>query len=296
MRALIVGCGYVGFELGKQLVERGIEVFGLRRRAEGYESLIQAGIEPLAADITKPGTLARLPTDFDWVVNCASSSRGDEMDYRKVYLDGTRNLLDWLRGTPPKKYVYTSSTSVYAQDDGSVVDETSLTDGATPAAKILLQTESLLLDSARARQFPAVILRVAGIYGPDRGHWFKLFLRGGAAIEGDGGRALNMAHREDVAGAILAALEHGIAGEIYNVVDDEPASQYLFFQWLSRTLDRPMPPKGGNEPKKRKRGSSNKRVSNRKLKKELGYRFRFPTFREGYGAEIRRLQQSGALP
>jgi nucleoside-diphosphate-sugar epimerase len=294
MRVLIIGCGYVGFELGKQLVEHGNEVFGLRRGASNDEKLTQAGITSLVADITNPPTLAHLPSDYDWVINSVASGGGDVEDYRKIYLDGTRNVLEWLAACPPRKYVYTSSTSVYAQDDGSVVEENSVAEGATGASKILVQAEAVLLDRARAGAFPAVILRVAGIYGPDRGHWFKLFLRGEAAIEGDGGRTLNMTHREDVAGAIIAALERGKSGEIYNVVDDEPVSQYLFFHWLSGTLNLPMPPTGELE-NERKRGASNKRISNSKLKRELGYRFRFPTFREGYANEIRKLREAGVL-
>lgn len=294
MRALIVGCGYVGLALGKQLVERGIEVTGLRRKALANEDLIKAGITPVKADITKPETLASLPTDFDWVVNCIATAGGAVEDYRRVYLEGTRNLLEWLGPNPPRKYVYTSSTSVYAQDDGSVVDETSPARGGGPGATVLVETEHLLLDAARAENFPAVIMRIAGIYGPSRGHWFKLFLQGAATIEGDGGRFLNMAHREDVAGSIITALESGKPGEIYNVADDEPVSQYLFFQWLSSLLNRPMPSQAEGSTA-RKRGSSNKRVSNRKLKKELGYSFRFPTFRDGYSAEISRLQAAGSL-
>lgn len=293
MRALIVGCGYVGMELGRQLIERSHEVLGLRRQPGRDEAFAAFGIKPLAADITRPETLKQLPNDFDWVVNCAASGGGTVEDYRSVYLDGTRNLLEWLAAKPPRKYVFTSSTSVYSQDDGSVVDEESTATGATGASKVLVETEQELLKAAK-KGFPASILRVAGIYGPARGHWFKLYLQGVATIEGDGGRYLNMAHREDVAGAIIAGLEQGKAGEIYNVADDEPVSQHLFFQWLSAELNRPMPPVG-EPPKERKRGASNKRISNSKLKRELGYRFRFPTFREGYGHEIKRLRREGAL-
>ena len=78
-----------------------------------------------------------------------------------------------------------------------------------------------------------MILRVAGIYGPDRGHWFKQFLKNEARIEGDGSRFLNMIHRDDVIGCIIAALKSGRPGEIYNAVDDEPVSQMNFFQWLA---------------------------------------------------------------
>ena len=146
------------------------------------------------------------------------------------------------------------------------------------------------------RKFPAVILRVAGIYGPDRGHWFKQFLKDEARIEGDGSRFLNMIHRDDLVGCIIAALKNGRAGEIYNAVDDEPVSQVNFFQWLAEELGKDPPPSVPENPEaNRKRGVTNKRVSNRKLKMELGYQFKYPNFRIGYSAEILRLERAGQL-
>ena len=100
----------------------------------------------------------------------------------------------------------------------------------------MVETEELLLAAAR-KNFPAVVLRVAGIYGPGRGHAFKQFLRGEARLEGDGSRFLNMIHRDDVAGAIITALERGRPGEIYNAVDNEPVSQAEFFGWLAAELN-----------------------------------------------------------
>lgn len=284
MRTLIVGCGYVGMALGKELVRQGHEVFGLRRTDVADADLNAVGIAQLTGDITKPRELARLPTDYDWVVNCVSSSRGTADDYRAVYLEGTRNLIDWLSANPPKKFVYTSSTSVYRQTDGSIVTELSPAEPLADTARILLETEKVLSQAA-AQNFPAVTLRVAGIYGPGRGHWFKQFLQGEARIEGKGERFLNMVHRDDVVGAIIAALEKGRPGEIYNVVDDEPVTQLGLFQWLATTLGKDMPPFVTHaERGDRKRGWTNKRISNRKLKTELGYQFKYPTFREGYTA------------
>src|SRR5208283_3647758 len=103
MRVLIIGCGYVGLPLGAELVRLGHEVFGVRRTASADASLAAAGIIPLAADVTRPADLARLPSPFDWIVNCVSSGRGGEDQYRQIYLQGTRNLVEWLSAAPPKK-------------------------------------------------------------------------------------------------------------------------------------------------------------------------------------------------
>jgi len=296
MRVLIVGCGYVGLPLGAELVRLGHEVFGIRRSAENEPALAAAGIKPLYADISKIEELQKLPNAFDWVVNTVSSSKGGVEEYKQVYLDGTRNLIEWLAPAPPKKFVYTSSTSVYGQTDGSVVKESSPTEPANDTGKILVETEKLLLDAAREKKIPAVILRVAGIYGPERGHLFLQYLKDAAKIPGRGERIINMIHRADLIGAIIAALKSGRAGEIYNAVDDEPVPQIHFFRWLSETLGKNMPPfVAESELLERKRGATNKKVSNRKLKMEMGYQFKYPTFRQGYTAEIQRLQDAGQL-
>jgi len=296
VRVLIVGCGYIGLPLGTELVKQGHDVYGVRRSAGAADDLSVAGIKPLVADITSRDALARLPGPFDAVVNCVSSTRGGLEEYRRVYLEGTRNLIEWLSATRPKKFVYTSSTSVYGQADGSLVKESSPTAPGSETSKVLVETEKLLLAAVAERQFPAVILRVAGIYGPGRGHLFLQYLRNEAKIAGKGERLINMIHRDDLVAILIAALKSGRAGEIYNAVDDEPVAQIHFFRWLSETLGKWMPPFTPEvENGDRKRGLTNKRVSNRKLKMELGYQFKYPTFRQGYTAEITRLERSGQL-
>ena len=296
MRVLIVGCGYVGLPLGIELVRQGHTVFGLRRSALAEAELKSAGITPLHADITQPETLAQLPRDFDWVVNCTASGGGGADDYRKIYLEGNRHLISWLAGSPLKKFVYTSSTSVYGQNDGSVVTEKSPAEPDAETAKVLAETEKLLLAAAQTENVPAVILRVAGIYGPGRGHSFKQFLRGDARVEGDGARWLNMIHREDLIGVIIAALRDAHPGDIFNAVDKGPVSQRDFFAWLAEELKKPMPPMVLADVEVwRKRSVTNKRVSNAKLRAALKYDFRFPDFRAGYAAEIARLKQDGGL-
>ncbi|MGB7770204.1 MAG: SDR family oxidoreductase [Verrucomicrobiia bacterium] len=296
MRVLIIGCGYVGLPLGAELVRLGHEVSGLRRNVAPGTELKAAGIRPLYGDVTQPETLAGLPREFDWVVNCVASRGGSAEAYRQIYLQGTRHLIEWLSSAPPQKFVYTSSTSVYGQADGSQAQETSPAHPPAETAKVLLETEKVLLDATVKKKFPAVILRVAGIYGPNRGHGFKQFLKNEAHIEGDGSRFLNMVHRDDVIGCIIAALKDGRAGEIYNAVDDEPVSQANFFQWLAEELGKSPPPSVAEDSgENRRRGVTNKRVSNRKLKMELGCHFKYPNFRQGYTAEILRLERAGGL-
>lgn len=290
MRVLIVGCGYIGSAVGAELARRNHEVFGLRRTSAMGEELEQAGIRPLIGDITRPESLAALPRKYDWVVNTAAASGNGQHAYRAIYLEGMGNLLNWLEPNPPQRLVYTSSTGVYGQDDGSVVTEESVTEPDSDNGRVLLQAERLLSEKARALALPAIIFRVAGIYGPGRGYWLRQFLSGEARLEGTGDRILNMVHRDDVAGAIVWALEKAAPSGVYNLVDDAPSSQRDVFKWLSTALNLAMPPAASASGAARRRTATNKAVSNHKLRSQLGYRFRYPTFRDGYARELENLR------
>jgi nucleoside-diphosphate-sugar epimerase len=286
MRVLIIGCGYVGVPLGRSLASDGHEVFGLRRSSAADSELITAGIGPLHADVTDLNQLQAITPRFDWVINLVSSTRGGPEEYSAVYLQGTRNILTWLQPHPPLRFIYTSSTSVYAQDDGSIVEEGSLTAPTNQTSRILLETENELLQQ---KWLPSLILRVAGIYGPGRGHLFKQFLRDEAVLRGDGESYTNMIHLADLAAAIvhLLKLPASPTNQLLNIVDDEPVKQREFFEWLAGRLGKPMPPSVPPDPA-RKRGLTNKLVSNAKLK-ATNFSLIYPTFREGYESEIKGL-------
>src|ERR1044071_9738502 len=166
VRVLIAGVGYVGQAVAVRLIQAGHQVSGLRR-SEGRE-LEALGIATIRCDITNAAEVKQLRGPFDWVINAVSSSKGGVEEYRSVYLEGTRNLLNWAQAQPLQKYVHVSSTSVYGQTDGSRVDETSPTQPSSETGRILVEAEKLILSST----VPAVILRASGIYGPDRGHLF----------------------------------------------------------------------------------------------------------------------------
>lgn len=296
MKVLIAGCGYLGTALGADLVVKGHEVYGLRRSVDKDDALVYSGVKPIHADICNASQLRNLPRDFDWVVNTCAPNTSDVTRYKEVYLEGTQQLVAWLKDCGIKKYVYTSSTDVYGQNDGSLIKEDSPAQPTTPTGMILAETEQVVINAYKECKFPSVILRVAGIYGPDRGYWFRQYLQNKAVMEEKGERYVNMIHRDDLIQIIIRTLQAGRSGEIFNAVDDEPVTQLHMFRWLSETLGKPMPPcESKAEAATRQRTSTNKRISNRKLKMELGYAFKYPTFRQGLTAEIQRLEQAGAV-
>ena len=140
MRVLIVGCGYVGMAVGEMLANAGHHVFGMRRSAGGGDDLKAVGIEPVVGDVTQPRRLADLKEAYDWVVNCVGASGGGVEEYRRIYLEGTQNLIEWLSLKPPQKFVYTSSTSVYGQNDSSAVTESSPAEPLAETAKLLTRS------------------------------------------------------------------------------------------------------------------------------------------------------------
>lgn len=281
VRTLIIGCGYVGEALGQRLTALGHDVTGIRRSREHNARLAKLGIHPLNLDITQKSEFKKLDGQYDWAVIAASSSRGGEEAYKKVFGHGSKHVAQWLKTVGTQSVVFISSTTVYRQTNGNWVCEKDADTGT-----ILREAEHNILEAG-----PAVsILRSSGIYGPGRGHLFRRFMNGTAAIEDDGRRFLNMVHRDDLAEAIIVALDRVGRRDVYNITDDEPVTQLEFFKWLSEITGRQIPPFGPEpDPSTRKRSITNKRVSNKLFKETFGFKYNYPTFREGITEELNRL-------
>jgi nucleoside-diphosphate-sugar epimerase len=186
-------------------------------------------------------------------------------------LQGACSLLDRFIGAT---FLFTSSTSVYGQKAGEWVTEKDTAQPDHEEGRVLREAEQIVLGGG------GIVARVAGIYGPGRSALLKRFLNGKAVIDPENDRLVNQAHRDDIATALFRLLDQDSGrGQIYNVVDDKPILQSDFYRWLAERLNRPLPPVGSS-PAKGKRGKSNKRVSNAKLR-ALGWAPRYPSFAEG---------------
>jgi len=256
MKLLLIGHGYLGQEIGRVFRERGWEVIPVS---------LSGSDGSLACDVGDAEAVRRLPA-ADAIVHCAASGRGGADAYRRVYLDGCTNLTGAFPTVP---LLFTSSTSVYAQTDGSVVTEESPTTPERETGQILLDTENLTLSAGGA------VARLAGIYGPGRSVILKKFLSGEAVIEEDGRRFLNQIHRDDAARAVFHLVTTRTAG-VFNVSDSTPLSQLECYEALSRIFSRPLPPSGPRDVN-RKRGWTHKRVSNKRLR-VIGWEPEFPSF------------------
>ena len=265
--ALIIGCGYLGARVGRAWLDSGRAVRALTRsRAEALASL---GFEPIVGDVLEPGSLRSLPA-ASTILYSVGLDRAAGRSMRDVYVDGLRNALAALPAGG--RFVYVSSTSVYGQTDGSIIDEDSPTEPLEENGRIVLEAERTL------REFrpDATILRFAGIYGPDRWLRKQPLLRGEAYL-GDAGKWLNLIRVEDGVRAVLAA-ETAAPGGTFNISDDHPATRREFYTELARLLGAP---EAKFEPAPQPVREANRRISNARARLRLGFVPEFPSYREG---------------
>jgi len=271
MNILIAGCGDVGTVLGQELARKGHSVWGLRRRAER----LPPELRPLALDLTKDDLEGRIPP-VDRVVYAAAADAGTEAAYRAAYVVGPQRLLDFLEESARSRvdrFIFVSSTAVYGTAGGDWVDEDSPCHPDGFRGTTVLEGEGRV----RSSSLPGVVLRLGGIYGPGRTRMLDLVRSGQARCPAGEPVWTNRIHRDDCAGALAHLLEHPNPDPLYLGVDHEPTALCDLYRELAQMLGAPEP---GIDPQPA-RDRSNKRVSSRRLR-ESGYRFRFPTFREGY--------------
>lgn len=272
-RILIAGCGYVGTALGLELAARGDEVFGLRRDP----SSLPPALRPLAGELTDPDSLTgRLPPALDAVVYAASAGEFSDEAYRRAYVEGPAALLEALErvGASPSRILFTSSIGVYGRDDGGRVDEETPPDASRFSGRRVLEGEECF----RAGPWPSVSLRLGGIYGPGRSSLVDR-VRSGEPCPG-GTVWSNRIHRDDCAGALVHLLDLPDPLPVYVGVDREPAPLCDVMRWIAERIGVPAPEPAAD-------GSGGGRGRNRRCSSdrlvESGYRFRFPTWREGFG-------------
>lgn len=307
MRTVIVGCGYVGLELARQLADRDHDVTGVRRSDVGLDAIEAVGsdigtdgadVDAVRADATDPESLVALP-DADAVVFAASSGGRGAAAAREVYVDGLRNVIEEYgsRASAPNRLVYTSSTGVYGDHGGAWVDEGTPIEPTTEKTRVLAEAERIALEATTEAGIDGTVARFAGLYGPER---YRL----GRYLDGPVTAGyLNMVHRDDAAGAVRHLLETDRArGDPFVVVDDEPVDKHAFADWLANECDVPRPEKRSKEERiadgdlsatAERRIRTSKRCSNDRLR-ALKYEFDYPTFREGYRDAIRAFRASNA--
>jgi nucleoside-diphosphate-sugar epimerase len=272
MRVLVAGAGWLGSALARALVARGDQVIALRRDPARAEALRAPGITPLALDLAAPGAAERLPA-FDAAVACQSSGADTVAGYRAAYVEANRVLLEAAARHGARRLVYTGSTGVFGQRDGSLVTETTPPAPSSPTAEVLVEAERLVLGGGPA--VPACLLRLSGLYGPGRSGVLQR-VRSGALALGPGDDAwMNWCHLDDAVAFVLAALDRGRPGTAYHGSDAAPPRRREVVAWIAGQL--------GIEPARSERpaGGPDRRIDSSWTRQVLGVTLRHPTFREG---------------
>ncbi|WP_433737847.1 SDR family oxidoreductase [Pseudomonas putida] len=273
---LIAGCGDVGSRLATQLLAAGWEVHGLRRDV----SRLPDGVIGVAGDLFDKDCPATWPVGaVDYLVYCAAATDHDEAGYRAAYVQGLQHVLEWLDdyGQVPSRLLFVSSSSVYGQQDGEWVDESSPAVASGFSGRVLLEAEQIALNSGIATS----IVRLTGIYGPSRERLLTQ-VRQGYRVAVEPPLYANRIHADDAAGLMACLLEADRRGvvldDVYIGVDDAPAALSDVVGWLREYLG---VTEWADEASVRRTGS--KRCSNARAK-ALGWEPKYPTFREGYAA------------
>lgn len=289
MKALIAGCGYTGLRLAARLLADGVEVIGTIRESSGASRLEAAGIRPLIVDADDPSSTLTLETVAPDVCFFLIPPAPLEEDPAAARLS---RVVGALRRAPLECFVYASSTGVYGDRGDETVSESTVPQPASAKGEARLAAERKVLELGWRLDSRPRVARIAGIYGPGR-------TLGPAIREGRyqliAGRDSwsSRVHVDDLVTALIAVWRAGASGRVYNVCDDEPhlSSEYarLTASLLGLDLLEISEDAASSlyNPDRLARVLASRRVSNRRLRGELGVSLAYPSVREGLPAALR---------
>jgi nucleoside-diphosphate-sugar epimerase len=273
------GFGFSAKALSAALLAESWTVSATSRTEYGLSEISSAGAKPI-----------RFGSEIDFrTIDCVliSAPPGEAGDpVLAHYQDALAANAKTIRWTG-----YLSTTGVYGDRDGAWVDETSPLTPNTERGRRRLSAETAWLELFHKHGLPVHIFRLAGIYGPGRNQLLSV-LDGTAKRIVKPGQIFSRIHVEDISGILEASIAKPDPGAAYNVCDDEPCPPQEAVAFAAELLGKPLPPEIPFEqadlsPMARSFYADSKRVSNRKVKDALGYRFRYPTYREGLTALAR---------
>ena len=273
---LSFGHGYSARALARRLLARGWRVIGTTRDAQKAETLRAEGVEPLLWGEDDPGPALRAATHL--LSSVAPGAEGDPVLARHASaIAGAAPHLDWAG--------YLSTTGVYGDHQGGWVDEATPLTPATERGRrrVAAETEWQAIPG-----LPLHIFRLAGIYGPGRGPFEKV-RQGTARRIVKPGQVFSRIHVDDIAQVLEASIDHPRSGAVYNLCDDAPAPPEDVIAHAAELLGLPVPeaiPFEAAEmsPMARSFYAESKRVSNRRIRDELGVRLHHPDYRSGLAA------------
>jgi len=278
-RLFIFGLGYSGLEIAKLAQAGGWQVAGTVTTADKAANLRDAGIDAHVFDGSAPAIAPSLAAATHVLCTIAPGTTGDPALATSADRLGRATWLGYL-----------STTGVYGDRAGGWVDEDDVPQPTQPRSLARLATERAWQALGRKSGAAVDVFRLPGIYGPGRSAIDQV--KAGTARRIDKpGQVFSRIHIEDIAGAVMAALNRPPRGTVYNVVDDLAASSADLIAFACELLGTPVPPlvpwseiEPAMSAMARSFYSENRRVRNDRLKRELGVVLRYPTYREGLKA------------
>ncbi len=277
---LIVGCGYIGRQVGEKWIKRGVPVTGLVSSEASVESLRGTGITVLQSDLDTG--LSVLPTEDALIYYFVPPPGNTDIDTRM------RKFVSILKANKaPEHLILISTTGVYGDAGGQWVTEDSTVQPGTDRAKRRLDAEAVLSAWSLDSGVVLVILRVGGIYGP--GRLPVRFLSSGQALPPvDDSPYTNRIHADDLADVCVAAAHPGFSPGIYNATDGQPMRMVDYFHQVADFLGMEQPPSSEFgaameklSPAMQAYLSESRRICNQKLLSELGSGLKYPSIKEG---------------
>lgn len=272
-RFLSIGHGLSARTLTPFLQSDGWQVTGTTRSEEKAAQIAQTDVAPL---IWPGGNLQDAIAQADAIL----ISSGPSAEGCPVLND----VAEALKQAKHLKWIgYLSTTGVYGDMQGGWVDETTPADPSTKRGRWRKEAEEGWLDLAHNNGLPVHIFRLAGIYGPGRGPLAKV-LNGTARRIVKKDQVFSRIHVNDIAQVLMASLQQPNPGRIYNVCDNDPAPPQDVLAEAARLLDRDLPPEEDFEtaemsPMARSFYATSKRVSNKRIRSELGVTLKYPDYR-----------------
>ena len=289
-RYLIAGAsGYVGSRLAEQLLARGESVRGLVRDPdnEAVERLAGMGMAVWQGDVTQPESLVGVANGVEYVYNLTSRSVLENGSVRRVFVDGNRNLIAACsRARTVRAYVFAGNAAPYGDQGDAWLTEDSPVAPCYPLGDVMIEAEQAIMELVRAHHFPAIILRVGTVYGPER-DFVDAVLSGTATLIGDGANFVARIHIDDLLAVLDGVALRGQPGAIYNVADDEPARAAVLYGEVRQRLGM-VPPRlfskagalfSGLDSSVVGMASASARLSNARIKHDLDMTLRYPSFR-----------------
>ena len=288
---LFLGLGYVAGHLARRLGKMGWRISGTARDAEGVRRIKAEGWRAWSFD----GTFALPQEAWEGVTHVLSSiPPGEKGDPVLTLLGG-----DLARRAPSIRWAgYLSTVGVYGDHGGGWVDEETPPAPVSERGRRRLAAERAWLGLHARTGLPVHVFRLPGIYGPGRSPLEKAREGRRKALVVKDGQVFSRIHVDDLVAALLASIDRPHPGRIYNVVDDEPAPPHEVALHACRLLGIEPPPlvpfdEAELSPMARSFYGESKRVSNRRLKEELDWRPKYPTYREGLKALAGKIRGKG---